>query len=65
MVAQHQTLYAEKYRNPKTGEGLLDQAFRDRDPELLQQCLDDLRGMSRWFMQEASKRYAAKLAELR
>jgi hypothetical protein len=55
--------YHKEYRNPE-GTGKIDRAFRERNPRLMKECLDQLRSKTLWFLKEGSKRYAKLLAEL-
>jgi hypothetical protein len=56
--------YYNKYRNPKTKDGKIDVAFRDRNPTLMRECLEELRPMSLWFLKVASARFAELIAEI-
>jgi hypothetical protein len=60
-----QTDYYQNYRNPLTHDGQIDRAFRDQDPVLLRKCLDVMRPRVLWFLQQAAKRYAELVAELK
>ena len=63
-LMKDQISYYQDYRNPETRKGKVDLAFANRDPKLMQECLDELRGNVLWFMKVASRRYAQELAKL-
>ena len=63
VLGDHFTEYLTEYRNLQTNSGKLDKAFRDRDPKLLKNCLDELRPNSRWFLKIAAKRFAELIDE--
>jgi hypothetical protein len=58
-----QRTYYAKYRNPATGEGKIDQAFRERNPALLGEAISELRPMIAWFLVHGARRYAELLEE--
>jgi hypothetical protein len=60
----NQTKYYSEYRNPKTQDGKLDKALRERDPELMRECLDELKPMSLWFLKAAARRFSELIAEI-
>ena len=53
------SFYSEwlKYRSGK-GEGILDKAFEDRDPDRVSTCLQELSKLNRDFMRIGTKRFA-------
>jgi hypothetical protein len=57
--------YFTEYRNPQTNNGRIDRAFRDRDPKLMKDCLDELKPNSLWFLKAATKRFAELVADIR
>jgi hypothetical protein len=60
----NQTKYYSEYRNPKTQNGKLDKAFRERNPELMRECLDELKPMSLWFLKAAARRFSELIAKI-
>lgn len=61
-LQQYQEEYRQKYRNGC--DGLIDRAFRERNPSLLRDCIKELRPRTLWFMKQAAKTYAEKIAKL-
>ena len=62
VLKDHYTKCLTEYRN-KTNSGKFDKAFRDRDPKLMRNCLDDFRPNSCWFLKAAAKRFAELIDE--
>jgi hypothetical protein len=62
-LAQQFANYYAVYRKPDTNDGKLDKAFRNRDPRLLKECLDELKSNTLWFLKAASKRFGELIAE--
>jgi hypothetical protein len=50
--------YAAKFRDPVTGQGMIDKAFVSHDPQLLSKALDALRPRVAWFLVHGARRYA-------
>jgi hypothetical protein len=67
--AEHETLianqkrYYNEFRNPGTGDGKIDQALRDRRPELMADSLSELRPIIAWFLVHGARRYAELVEE--
>jgi len=60
----NQTKYYSDYRNPEKQDGKLDKAFRERNPALMRECLDELKPMSLWFLKAAARRFSELIAEI-
>jgi hypothetical protein len=64
VLNRNQTKYYNEYRNPKTQGGKLDNALRERNPELMRECLHELKPMSLWFLKAAARRFSELIAEI-
>ena len=64
VLDRNQTMYYNKYRNPKTQDGKLDKAFREYNPELMRECLHELKPMNLWFLKAAARRFSELIAEI-
>jgi hypothetical protein len=62
VLMDHYNKYLSEYRTP-TNSGKIDKAFRDRDPKLMKDCLDELRPNSLWFLKTAAKRFGEVIEE--
>lgn len=55
--------YTSKYRNPVSGEGDIDVAFKEDDMAKMTDCIETLRPMLAWFLIHGAKIYAELLEQ--
>jgi len=64
VLRENQTKYYGDYRKPEKQDGKLDKAFRERNPALMRECLDELKPMSLWFLKAAARRFSELIADI-